>query len=267
MTGFADVRYDMPKEELLKELGKPTSTLKHPGSGREVLNYPKGVRIEIEKGVVVSIKGLDMNAVEAATKAAAEKKAEEEAAAKLEAETQEKIRAVEAAAAAKTAPPATPAAPGEVKTYTMQQAVAAMEQRDARTGHTEHLEREYDDPAQHFSALKFLLGQVVWWVLMVIALKLTTMYRDMDIEWPGLLIAAAADTGTRMVLALIAWFVLHTTTFFYLNQLIATGVLLLVLRKVSLNQTWQKAARVAFGVKLFMLALRYIVEKVFHFAV
>ena len=44
--GMAAVHYDMTKAELLQELGKPVSTMVHPGSGREVLTYPKGVRID-----------------------------------------------------------------------------------------------------------------------------------------------------------------------------------------------------------------------------
>ena len=263
----AAVHYDMTREELLKELGKPSSTLKNPNTGREVLNYPKGVRIELDQGVVVSVKGLDLAAVEEATKAAAAEKAEAEEQARIEREVAEKAAAEAAAKAApkETAPAPEAAAPAGNGQYTMLQAVAALEKREARAEHQNR--RAYADEDETFNLGKFLLGQIVWFGLMIVALKLTSMLRDMDIEWSGLVIAAAADTGTRTLLALVAWFVFHTTTFFFLNQLIASGVMMLVLKKVSLNQTWPKAARVAFGVKGVMLVLRYVLAKALNFTV
>ena len=54
----------MTKQELLRELGKPTSLLTK--GGREILIYPNNVRIELDQGRVVSVKGLDLAATEAA---------------------------------------------------------------------------------------------------------------------------------------------------------------------------------------------------------
>jgi hypothetical protein len=254
-TVLGEVRYDMPKEELIKELGKPTSTLKHPGSGREVLNYPKGVRIEIEKGVVVSIKGLDMAAVEAATKAAAEQKAEAEAAAKLEREAEEKIQAMQAAAAARAAQPAVA---GEAKggAVTMEQAVAALEKREAHL--TSKHEKDYRRTAAVFSITMFFIKLLISWVVMVVALKLTTKYWEKDVDWPGILIAAAAESGTRAVIGLIGEYVFHTEDLYYIDQLAATIVLIFVLRKVSTNQSMNQAVGIALGVRLFSLLVNVL---------
>ena len=244
----ADVRYDMPKAELLKELGKPTSTLKQPGTGREILNYPKGVRIEIEKGVVVSVKGLDLAAVETATKAAAAEKAEAEAAAKLKQEAQEKIQAVQAEAAAKAEK--LDAAKARL---TMETTVAAREKRETLAGHKE--QKQFERAVTVFALKSFLIGLVIQWLLMVAALKLTTKYWSVDVQWPGLLLAAAADTGTRTVIALIGQYVFHASSLFYIDQASATVVLVLVLRKVSTNQSLNQAVGIAMGVKVFSIVV------------
>ena len=184
----AAVHYDMSKEALLKELGKPTSILKK--GGREVLIYPQNVRIEIEQGKVVSVKGLDLAAEEAAATpppaeaegetapaepaaeeepklTPAEQKARDEAEAKLEkamAETDTKARAE------------------------MEKTITELESLD---------QQPVVMPAPVFSVGAFVVELVVKWLLMLAALKLTAKYWSVDIEWKGLMIAAAADTGVR----------------------------------------------------------------------
>lgn len=255
----AAVHYDMTREELLKELGKPTSTLKSP-SGREVLLYPKGVRIELEKGVVVSVKGLDLAAVEEATKAAAAEKAAAEEQARIEKEIEDKAKAEAAAkaapAAAKTAPAATPpaVAPAGKGAYTMEQAVAALEKREAHKAARE--EKDYKKAAAVFSIVRFFIEVGVGWVVMVLGLKLTTKYWSVDIDWSGILLAAAAETGTGAVIGLIGEYVFHTTSLYYLDRIAATIVLVLVLRKVSTNQSLNQAVSIALGSRLFTMLVK-----------
>jgi hypothetical protein len=258
----AAVHYDMPKAELLKELGKPTSTLKHPGSGREVLNYPNGVRIELEKGVVVSIKGLDMVAVDEATKAAAAEKAAAEEQARIEKEIEDKAKAEAAAKAApavspggKTAPVATAPA-GKNGTYTMEQAVAALEKREAHKAAKE--EKDYKKAAAVFSLARFFVELLLGWVVMVLGLKLTAKYWSVDIDWSGILLAAAAETGTSAAIGLIGEYVFHTTSLYYLDRLAATIVLILVLRKVSTNQSLNQAVSIAIGSRLFTMLVKVL---------
>ena len=244
----AVVHYDMTKEELLKELGKPSSTLKNPTTGREVLNYPKGVRIELDKGVVVSVKGLDMAAVEEASKAAAAEKAEAAEQAKIERELAEKAQAE---AAAKAAKPETAEA-AQARTA-MEQAVVAMEKREAHSAQKQ--EKDYKKTAALFSITTFFIKLGLSWLVMVAALKLTIKYWSVDVDWSGLLLAAAAECGTRAVIGLIGEYVFHTTNFFYLDQVAATIVLVLVLRKVSTNQSLNQAVGIAMGVKVFSLVV------------
>ena len=245
----AAVRYDMTKEELLQELGKPTSVLARPGSGHEVLLYPKGVRIEIENGRVASVKGLDLAAAEADKAAAAEAQAQAENAARLKAE-EDKVLAAEAAAAAKAE-----------KEWAEESAKARAEMEKS----VEALENRTSDPASRrheppeFDWVAFLIGLVLKWVLMVAALKLTTKYWSVDVDWSGLMIAAAADTGVRGVLALIGGFVLKTPSLFYLDEALAAIVLIVVLRKVSTNQSLNQAVTITFTVKVFSIVVGSIV--------
>jgi hypothetical protein len=248
----AAVRYDMTKDELLKELGKPTSVLVK--GGREVLTYPNNVRIELEHGKVVSVKGLDIVAAEAAEAAAvvaAEQKKAEEAAAKVEAEQQKKLDEEEARAE-KAAAAADAKARAE-----MEKAIGDMENMH---GGAPTL------PAQEsFAVGEFLLGLVVKWLLMVAALKLTTKYWNADVEWKGLMLAAAADTGVRAVVLFIGERLLKMFSVFYADEALAAIVLVLVLRKVSTNQSLQQAVTITMTCKVFSVVVgSFLVTVLLH---
>lgn len=245
----AAVRYDMTKEELLLELGKPTSVLARPGSGHEVLLYPKGVRIEIDNGKVVSVKGIDLAAAELGKAAAAEAQVQAAEAAKLQAE-EDKARAIEAAAAAKAEKEW--AAESAKAHAEMEKSVEAMENRTSDPAARHHGPPEFD-------LVAFLLGLVIKWILMVAALKLTTKYWSVDVDWSGLMIAAAADTGVRGLLSIIGTVVLKAYSLFYLDEALAAIVLVLVLRKVSTNQSLNQAVTIAFTVKVFSIVVGSIV--------
>jgi len=244
----AVVRYDMTKAELLQELGKPVSVMKQP-SGREVLLYPNKVRIEVEKDRVVSIKGIDIVAAEAAETATAEAKvaAEEEARQRA---ADEKLEAARAAARAKAEKEwADQNAKARLE---MEKSVEAMENRTATPG-VPHMKKP------EFSLIAFLFGLAVKWLLMVGALKLTTKYWAVDVDWSGILIAAGADTAVRGVLGLVAEFALHTPSLFYVDEAIAAVVLVLVLRKVSTNQSLNQAVTITFTVKTFSIVVGSVV--------
>lgn len=240
----AAVHYDMSKEALLKELGKPTSILKK--GGREVLIYPQNVRIEIEQGKVVSVKGLDLAAAEAATTPApaeaeaapaepaeadepkltpAEQKARDEAEAKLEkamAEADAKARAE------------------------MEKTITELESLD---------QSPVVLPEPSFSVGAFVVELVVKWLLMLAALKLTAKYWSVDIEWQGLMIAAAADTGVRAVVLGIGEGLLGFMSVFLADEALAAIVLVLVLRKVSTNQSLQQAITITVTSKVFSIVV------------
>lgn len=239
----AGVEYGMTKPALIQELGKPTSVLARPGSGREVLIYPKGVRIELDQGKVVSVKGIDLVAA-AANPAAPEEKAEPEPVAASEPKLTPAEQKAQAEAAAKAE---REMAAAEAKARAeMEKAIGQMER--------EH-DHDMEPPAKRsFDFLEFAIGLVVKWALMIAALKLTCKYWNADVEWKGLMIAAGADTGVRMVIGLIGG-LMGASSLFYVDEAVAAIVLVLVLRKVSTNQSLQQAVTITMTCKTFSIVV------------
>jgi hypothetical protein len=247
----AVVRYDMSKDELLKELGKPTSILAK--SGREVLIYPNNVRIEIEHGKVVSVKGIDLAAaaeVPAAPIAAAAEPKEGEATAAPE----------EAGDAEPKLTPAEQKAQAEAEAKREKEMAAANAKARADM---EKAITDMENPAPQPSLMAkpafeiggFLIELAVKWLLMLAALKLTAKYWSVDIEWPGLMIAAAADTAVRAVILGIGEGAMGLYSVFYADEALAAIVLVLVLRKVSTNQSLQQAVTITLTSKVFSIVV------------
>ncbi|MES1168749.1 MAG: hypothetical protein ABUL61_06225, partial [Oleiharenicola lentus] len=67
---------------------------------------------------------------------------------------------------------------------------------------------------------------------------------------------AAAETGTSAVIGLIGEYVFHTTSLYYIDRIAATIVLIIVLRKVSTNQSLNQAVSVALGSRLFTMLVK-----------
>ncbi len=237
------VDYGMSKAALIQELGKPTSVLARPGSGREILNYPNGVRIELEQGKVVSVKGLDLAATaNAAPAAVPEEPAEPAAEAEPKLTPAEQKAQTEAEAKAEREMAAADA-----------KARAEMEKAITQMENIYDKDRE-PPPKPSFSFLDFGIGVGVNWLLMIAALKLTCKYWGVDVEWKGLMIAAAADTGVRMVVGIIGG-LMGMFSLFYADEALAAIVLVLVLRKVSTNQSLQQAVTITMTCKVFSIVV------------
>ncbi len=236
----AAVRYDMSKAELLQELGKPVSVLVR--GDREILIYPNNVRIEIAQGKVVVVKGLDLTEQTPAP-AATPPPSEEEAVPeepKLTPEEQ-KAQAEEEAKFEKSLAEAD--AKGRAE---MEKAITALE-----------TPAESDDTSSGsgFSVTGFLTELFIKWALMLAALKLTCKYWGADVDWSGLMIAAAADTGVRAIVGVIGYVVLEMFTLLYADEALAAIVLVLVLRKVSTNQSLQQAVTITMTSKVFSIVV------------
>jgi len=95
----------------------------------------------------------------------------------------------------------------------------------------------------------------VKWLLMLAALKLTAKYWSVDIEWSGLMIAAAADTGVRAVVLGVGEGLMGLFSVFYADEALAAIVLVLVLRKVSTNQSLQQAITITMTSKVFSIVV------------
>jgi len=240
----AAVRYDMPREELLQELGKPTSILSR--GDHEVLIYPNNVRIEISQGRVVGIKGIDLAAAGrvAATAAVGESAQPAESAEPADPRLTPEQRKTQDEADAKAE-----------KDYAEAGAKARAEMEQAITD----LENGGGEPlamtAPAFSLVNFLIELVVKWLLMLAALKLTSKYWNADIGWSGLMLAAAADTGARAVILGVGEGLLGMMSVFYADEAAGALVLMMVLRKVSTNQSLQQAVTITMTSKIFSIVV------------
>lgn len=243
----AVVRYDMSKEELMKELGKPTSILAK--GGREVLMYPNNVRIEIEHGKVVSVKGIDFAAAEQAASAPTAAAKEDEA-----------TEAAEETVAAPKLTVAEQKAQAEANAKLEKEMAAA----DAKgRAEMEKVITEMENPAKQppimarrsFAIGDFVVELIVKWLLMLAALKLTAKYWSVDIEWKGLMLAAAADTAVRALILGIGEGLMGLMSVFYADEALASIVLVLVLRKVSTNQSFQQAVTITMTSKVFSVVV------------
>jgi hypothetical protein len=241
----AVVRYDMGKDEVLKELGKPTSVLVR--NGREILIYPNNVRIELAQDKVVSVKGIDIIAAEQAEQnaaLAAEEKAKAEAQAREEAAREAAEQKAEAEAEAKAAKEF--AAADAKARAEMEKTISAMETTPSAP----------TLPGREpFDLVNFLIGLGVKWVLMLAALKLTCKYWNADVDWSGLMLAAAVDTGIRAVVLGIGEGLLGMFSVFYADEALAAIGLVLVLRKVSTNQSLQQAVTITMTSKVFSIVV------------
>ncbi|MBI2498532.1 MAG: hypothetical protein HYV75_11650, partial [Opitutae bacterium] len=106
-----------------------------------------------------------------------------------------------------------------------------------------------------FSPIEFLLGLVVKWALTLAALKLTCKYWSCEVFWSGLMIVAAADLGVRTVVGLVASLALQMMSTFYADEAIAAIAMVLVLRKVSINQSLAQAVQITMTTKVFSVVV------------
>jgi hypothetical protein len=240
----AAVRYDMTKEELLRELGKPASILSK--GGREVLIYPNNVRIELDQGKVVSMKGIDLTAAEAAAANPPAASADQPAAPADSEEDEPTLTPDQQKAQAEAEAKLEKEMADAKADAEMEKAITQLEDFD---GQAETM------PAPAFAIFDFLVELFVKWLLMLAALKLTAKYWNADIEWKGLMIAAAADTGVRAVVLGIGEGLLGMFSVFYADEALAAIVLVLVLRKVSTNQSLQQAATITLTSKVFSIVV------------
>lgn len=243
------VEYGMDKATLIQELGKPTSALARPGSGREILIYPNGVRIELERGKVVGVKGLDLAAVPGGAAPEANAGSTTEAGPKVAPEEQ-KARAEAEAKAEKEMAAADAKARAE-----MEKAIGDMERA---------YDQAEEEPATSSFIVSFGLEVLIKWLLMIAALKLTFKYWGADVGWGGLMIAAGADTGVRVVLGVIGR-LMDLSTLFYADEAVAAIVLVLVLRRVSTNQSLQQAVTITMTCKVFSIVVgSFLVTVMLH---
>ncbi|HEX2862556.1 MAG TPA: hypothetical protein VHN79_12995, partial [Lacunisphaera sp.] len=245
MPALRALDYGMTREQVVNELGKPATAVRR--GTREVISYPNNVRIELENGKVAVIRGLEVvdgafvlpgaaapvaapiseekpagkeaDEIDSDAIPAKETPAEMEAVARLEEEAEKRYQEANTKALAE-----------------MEKAIGQMEALHDRSAEPM--------PEPDFDAVAFLIEVSVKWVLMLAALKLACKFWGYDTFWRSLLIAAAADTGVRVVVDLIGTHALGMMSLFYADEAIAAIALVLVLKKVSINQSTAFAVQI-----------------------
>jgi len=239
------VYYGQTRAEVLQELGKPTSELKR--GEREILIYKAG-RLELEDGKVAVVQGLPVTDGPVAAPAVQPAPSVPEPAT--------------AQAEPKSAPAPTPAPKAAEKTKpgTEQELIEA--DATARTKMEKEIEALENPPPARGSLpagpprwLTFLVELLIKAFMTLAALWLTTKYWSVEISWFGLGMAALADTVTRAIVGAVALWALGMGTTMYADEATAGIILVVVLRKVSYNQSLGQAVTIALTTKTFSIVV------------
>lgn len=245
------VYYGQSREEVLKELGKPASELKR--GGREVLIF-KGGRLELENGRVAVVQGLSVTDGPVAPAPVAGAAAGPVTVAPASEEPKAVTPPAPAANKASTAPAA-------AKTKSVEQEM--IEADTAARAKMEKQIEELENPPQHVPdhergpprGVTFIVELLIKAVMMLAALKLTTKYWSVEISWFGLAMAALADTATRAAVGAVALWTLGMSNTMYADEATAAIVLVVVLRKVSYNQSLSQAVTITLTSKTFSVVV------------
>jgi hypothetical protein len=220
---------------VIHELGHPISSVAR--GNTEIMTYPKGVRITLKAGKVTEVVGLKpAEAAATAVEPAAEPAAEAPEPALTKEQAQELAR------------------------MEKQQAAADAKARAELEKSLTDLENMHSQPATHllpppFDFLSFGIGLAVKWVLTLAALKLSCKYWGSDVFWTGLMLVALVDVLVRGIVGLIGFKLLHMMSLFYADEALAGLAMVLVLRKVSINQRLALAVEITLTTKTFSIVV------------
>jgi len=243
MPDASAIYYGQSREELLRELGKPSSELKR--GDREVLLYKTG-RVELAFGKVAVVQGLAVTETPGAISSST--------------------------AVAPTLGDTPQAAPAAASTdndrNSAQKASSEVSPKSESGGAVRSkLEKEIEalstPPSIHEEStapaprrwLTFTVELLVKALMMLAALKLTTKYWGVEISWRGLVIAAAADTVARAIVGGLVLWALGVGSTLYADEAVGALVLVAVLRRVSYNQSLRQAVTVTITSKTFSIVV------------
>ena len=230
---------DATREQVIAELGKPTSVAAH--GGREILIYPKGVRLELEGGRIVSAKGIALSDAVAAPVA------------------------TEAAPPGKRAEKAPGAAEKDKKQVTTAKEVAAIKpaQNDALADMAKTVDKmeasnvaaQHPPPPKAFDFVGFAVEVALKFLLIAAALKLACKYWGAEVSWTGLVTVAAADVVVRGGMGLVGTLLLGFPSLFYADEAVGALVMVLLLKKLSYNHSLAQAVELTITSKTFSIVV------------
>lgn len=248
----ADIVAGTKRADVIAELGKPSSTASR--GSREILQYPKGLRLELEGGVVVDIRGYVPQGVSPADIAAAA----EPPPPKPKAETKSPAPATSKSStgtAVKNAPPPppAPALPNEEEFSPAAAANALGDEVDKMTtawggGVTAPL----PTPSQSQNWLEIVLKFVLRFLISVGLLRLAFKYWEMDAFWSGTFAIAAIDASVHAIMEALDPITEGFTTLGHVDGALAWFVMIFTVQRFCFNKRLQNAVFTAIFVKLLV---------------
>jgi len=223
------------REQVIAELGKPTSVAKM--GQREILLYPKGVRLELENGQIVAAKGIDLSD---RVVVSVQPTVVEKAKAKLVQTLQEKEKSEGRKIVLK--PDESPAGLALVENP-----VEQMEKK--------HEQDQQPKAPKPYDVIGFFIGLVLKFLLTVAALKLSCKYWGAEIFWDTILIVCGVDAAVCGGMTLVAELLLGFPTLFSADDLVGGIVMLFLLKKLSVNHSIGQAIQLTLTTKIFSVVV------------
>lgn len=244
---------DATREQVIAELGKPTSVAKL--GQREILIYPKGVRLELEEGKVVAAKGITLSDV--ATEIA--KPPAQPAAAVAPG----KNPARASVATEKDDEDEPPMTEKERKQWEAENAAAEKEFAEGQAKMMKAVEDMANSqeqgqqllPPKEFDVVAFIMELGVKFLLTVAALKLACKYWGAEVFWSAILTVSVVDVGVRGAMQIFGELVLGFPTLFYADELVAAIIMVLLLKKLSINHSIAQAIELTLTTKTFSIVV------------
>jgi hypothetical protein len=234
------VSLDETREQVIRELGKPNSTATR--GGREILLYPKGVRLELESGRIVSAQGITLS--EPASESAPAVKPEP--------------------VKTDTVAPATPITKNQSTTekqtvepeYTQETAkVQAGVEKSLEALSERQEQAQHPLPREKFNIINFAVELILIFLMTVGALKLACKYWGAEVFWSGILTVGAVDAVVRGAMILAGKLLLGFPTLFYADEAVAGIVMVILLKKFSINQSTAQAVQLTLTSKTFTVVV------------
>jgi hypothetical protein len=240
VAGHADIVVGSERADVIQELGKPSSTARL--GAREILTFPKKIRIELEAGRVVDIKGYVPPEIPAPAKAAVpESKASDQPTAELPPPP------------APTTPPPKPPVDEDdfnpaVAANALGDEVAKMETAwgGAPPPAPPHQE-------EFTSWLHLAISLVLRFGYTLVALRLGFKYWEMDAFWSGTLAIAAIDAVIHGILIALGPVTEGFTTLGGVENAIPAFVMIFTIRHFCFNKRIQNAVLTAGIVTVFAM--------------
>jgi len=246
----AEIGIGDAREEVLRQLGKPTSVAIR--GDHEILLYPGGGRVEIIEGKVADLKG-PLPAVAPAlepTALAPPAVTNEAAVAPAKPAVPDPVLAVAAPE------------PGEDVSYEYNPAIAAnelakhVEKMDTAWGASPQMEPLH---APLDSIPAFITGLLLRFVITLVALKLAFRYWEMDAFWIGTFFIAGIDITLHAILELLGPATSGLSMLFAVEYGIPGLVMIYTIHRFCFNKRIQNAVLTATAVKLVVMIIYVVV--------